>query len=310
MPKVTFSILCYNYGRFLDQAIRSCLEQFSDDLECEVLVINDGSTDNTQEVCSRFAGQIKVVNEGNKGFSSSLTRAIECATGDFVFLLDADDYFLSGKLSAVLPHLLGGSLYVHDRVLPLQPNESIPELTSMNGGSTSTIAVNRKAALDMLPVENELSFHILKQMGHGVIVEKPFTVYRFHSDSMTNRDDAGTQNLYLAGITHRLADRIENILSMEKSPQWFLPERYAKKVAANYRSQAYYNELEAALECGQRMNSFKSCLKMIGYALISNIGLNKLHFKMIIKTLIGKPSFKKQKKLPKYSGLKLVEVGE
>jgi len=310
MPKITFSILCYNYGRFLDQAIESCLAQCHDDLDWEILVINDGSTDNTEEVCSRFADRIKVVNEGNKGFPSSLTRAIEYASGDFVFLLDADDYFLCGKLSAVLPHLLAGSLYVHDRVLPMLPSQLIPEGRSMNGGSTSTIAVNRKAALDLLPVENELFFHVIRQMGHGSIVQEPFTVYRFHPDSMTNRDDPGRQNRYLSKITHCLADRIEYLLSTSNAPQWFLPEVSSRRVAAAYRAQAYYNELEAALECGERMNSFKSYLKMMQQAVIGSTGLNELHLRMLIRTLIGRPSFRRRKKLSEDRELKVIEVGE
>lgn len=293
VPKITFSILCYNYGRYLSQAITSCLEQDSNKADIEVLIINDGSTDNTEEVCAQFAGRIKVVNEGNKGFPSSLTRAIQYASGDYVFLLDADDYFLNGKISAFLPHLLEGKLYVHDLVLPSYPPDFAPEATALDGGSTSTIAVNRNAALDILPVENELSFHVLRQMGHGLILDKAYTVYRFHNDSMTVRDEPGTWNNYLAGITHRLADRIEDILEREDYPQWILPKSYAKKVAATYRSQAYYNELEAALECEERIKSFKSYLKMMEYAQASNTRLGKFHFKMLLKTLLGQPSFKR-----------------
>lgn len=294
MVKVTFSILCYNYGRYLPHAITSCLNQFSENVECEILVIDDGSTDNTKEVCKDFSNRIKIVSEGNKGFASTLTRSIQCASGEFVFLLDADDYFLEGKLMAFLPHLLNGKLFVCDRVYPLYEPENSPKTNLHIGGSTSTIAVNRKAALDILPVENELSFHVLEKMGHGIKLKDAYTVYRYHDKSMTNRKESGKWNTYLAGVTHRLADRIEDMIERLNYPEWFLPKSKSKRIAAMYRSQAYYNELEASLEQKKIYSAFCACAAMLKYAFRSNNGLKMIHFKMIIKTIFLKPSFKKK----------------
>ena len=76
MLKITCSILCYNYGRYLAQAIESCLNQEQGDYQLEVLVIDDGSTDETPEVCQRYQGRIRTLRSDNKGFGASLDRAI------------------------------------------------------------------------------------------------------------------------------------------------------------------------------------------------------------------------------------------
>lgn len=52
--KITCSILCYNYGRYLPKAIDSCLNQEPGNYELEVVVIDDGSTDETPEVCQNI----------------------------------------------------------------------------------------------------------------------------------------------------------------------------------------------------------------------------------------------------------------
>jgi len=292
MVKVTFSILCFNYGQYLPQAIMSCMEQRSDGVECEILVIDDGSTDTTKEVCEYFKDEIRVISEGNKGFPASLTRAITCANGDFVFLLDADDYFLDGKLSACLPYLQSGKLFVCDQIYPqYEPEEATTNKHS--GGSTSTLAINRKAALDIFPIENELSLHVLEQMGHGVRLNDAYTIYRYHDKSMTNRKEPGKQNAYLAGVTHRLADRIEALIVQNDYPVWFMPIKKAQKVASMYRALAYYNELEAALEQKMVSSAYDACKCMLKHALKSSSGIGTFQLKMIIRTILMRPSFKK-----------------
>ncbi len=57
---VTFAVICYNYGRYLRRALESCLIQRSPGVKTEVLVLDDGSTDETPEICRKYAGKIKV----------------------------------------------------------------------------------------------------------------------------------------------------------------------------------------------------------------------------------------------------------
>lgn len=85
---MTLSIIipCYNQAQYLPDAIQSALDQT---LPCEIIVINDGSTDTTLEVAKRFP--VKVIDQNNKGLPSARNTGLMHATGDYMLPLDADD---------------------------------------------------------------------------------------------------------------------------------------------------------------------------------------------------------------------------
>ena len=64
----------------------------------EVIAVDDGSTDETEEICSRYEGRIRVIRRDTKGFGPSLTDAFRLSSGDWVAPLDADDWFHASKL--------------------------------------------------------------------------------------------------------------------------------------------------------------------------------------------------------------------
>lgn len=92
-PLVTVYITNYNYGRYLDQSISSVLHQTFPSIE--LLIIDDGSTDNSVEVIERFAAHpsIKVIYQRNKGLNTTNNIAMRAAAGKYIVRLDADDFF-------------------------------------------------------------------------------------------------------------------------------------------------------------------------------------------------------------------------
>jgi hypothetical protein len=88
-PGVSVIIPCYNYAHFLEAALDSVLAQTYPNLE--ILVIDDGSPDNTAEVAARYDRRICYVHQENQGLSASRNNGIRMATHDYVALLDADD---------------------------------------------------------------------------------------------------------------------------------------------------------------------------------------------------------------------------
>jgi len=99
MPKVSVIIPCYNHGRYLGQAIRSVLDQTFTDFE--VVVVDDGSTDNTSEVTHSFEDhRVQYVWQENKGLPGARNTGIRASGGEYIAFLDADDWFLLGKLEA------------------------------------------------------------------------------------------------------------------------------------------------------------------------------------------------------------------
>jgi glycosyltransferase involved in cell wall biosynthesis len=98
-PLVTVVIPCYNQAHFLGEAIESVLSQTYRNFE--VIVVDDGSTDNTSEVASRYEG-VRLIWQENRGLAGARNRGLEEAKGEYVVFLDADDRLLPGALEAGL----------------------------------------------------------------------------------------------------------------------------------------------------------------------------------------------------------------
>lgn len=95
-PLVSVIIPTFNRGYCLAESIRSVLDQSFTDLE--LIVVDDGSTDNTQEVVRQFTGIQLIQLEENRGVSFARNRGIEQAQGNWIAFLDSDDLWEKGKL--------------------------------------------------------------------------------------------------------------------------------------------------------------------------------------------------------------------
>ena len=97
MIKVTVIIAVYNQGDYIAEAIRSILGQTMPDLE--LIVVDDGSTDNTREVVQQFQdSRLYYRCQDNRERSAARNAGIRAATGEYVCFLDADGYYLPNKL--------------------------------------------------------------------------------------------------------------------------------------------------------------------------------------------------------------------
>lgn len=96
---MSVSISSYNQAEFLPDAIKSALNQT---MACEVIVIDDGSTDNSLEIAQKFP--VKVISQVNKGLASARNTGIMNATGDYILFLDADDILLPNYVEEIIKH--------------------------------------------------------------------------------------------------------------------------------------------------------------------------------------------------------------
>lgn len=97
----------YNLARFLPEAVASARAQSWPDLE--IIVVDDGSTDDTPEVLERLSreGDLRCIRQENAGASAARNRGIREARKSWVAFLDADDFWLAGKLAAQFEALDG-----------------------------------------------------------------------------------------------------------------------------------------------------------------------------------------------------------
>ena len=96
MPTVSVVIPAYNAARYVEAAVDSVLGQTFRDVE--VLVVDDGSTDGTGAVLSRYGKAIRYLRQENSGVSAARNRGIQESTGRYVGFLDADDTWFPEKL--------------------------------------------------------------------------------------------------------------------------------------------------------------------------------------------------------------------
>ncbi|MFC1496865.1 glycosyltransferase family 2 protein [Verrucomicrobiota bacterium] len=97
-PKVSVVIPTYNRAGLTAESIDSVLAQDFDGFE--VIVVDDGSTDDTQKVLQRYKGRIVSEYQTNAGFSAARTRGMEIAQSDLIAFHDSDDIMLPGRLGA------------------------------------------------------------------------------------------------------------------------------------------------------------------------------------------------------------------
>ncbi|OQA91401.1 MAG: Chondroitin synthase [Elusimicrobia bacterium ADurb.Bin231] len=100
----TFSVIIatYNYGRFIKKAIESILEQdLTSAVSVEIIVVDDGSTDNTASVVENFGSKVKYIYQKNRGQAAAFNVGFSVASGDIIAFLDSDDYWLPEKLRLV-----------------------------------------------------------------------------------------------------------------------------------------------------------------------------------------------------------------
>ena len=123
IPKCSVVVTCYNYARYIPPCLESVLGQTYQDFE--IVIINDGSTDNTDEVIVPFLTdeRIRYIKQANAGQAKAKNVGIEHARGELIAFLDADDLWEATKLEKQLPRfddvqvgvVYSGARYVDDQ---------------------------------------------------------------------------------------------------------------------------------------------------------------------------------------------------
>ena len=90
---VSIIITAFNYGRYIERALRSCLDQSIPNSQYEIIIVNDCSTDNTVAILDNYQNDARIYHlEKNVGLSAARNFGVRKAKGQYVVFLDADDY--------------------------------------------------------------------------------------------------------------------------------------------------------------------------------------------------------------------------
>lgn len=127
-PLLTVYVTNYNYGKYIKEAILSLLNQSFQNFE--IIIIDDGSTDNSKEIINEFSNnkKIRVLYQENLGLTKSNNKALQLANGKYIMRLDADDILLENSLKVLVNEfkhdsqlgMVFGNWYVideHDNIL-------------------------------------------------------------------------------------------------------------------------------------------------------------------------------------------------
>lgn len=109
--KLSIIIPCYNSAEFIEECLESVLPNIQRDME--VIVVNDGSKDNSNDIIIKIAHRypdknLIIINQDNAGLSAARNKGLSIASGEYISLLDSDDLF-DQKFWSEVPHLLNDS---------------------------------------------------------------------------------------------------------------------------------------------------------------------------------------------------------
>jgi glycosyltransferase involved in cell wall biosynthesis len=221
VPGISVVIPCFNMGRFLDEAVGSVVEQGHPSLE--IIVVDDGSTDDTQARTAALPIPARYIRQDNRGPAAARNRGIAAASHQLLAFLDADDLWPTGKLALQLPRLLEdpGRDFVlgQQRPFALRPGAAEGSRDYQLGDPQFIFLVGcglyRRRAFDKVGTFDESMrysedtdwFFRCKEAGLPFLVVPEVTVlYRRHADSMTHGlDDVGKG--YLGAIKKSLDRR-------------------------------------------------------------------------------------------------------
>ena len=106
MNKISIIIPTYNNSKYLKRCVDSVLNQSYNNIE--IIVIDDGSTDDTNSVMSEYKNtkKVKYVKQSNGGVSSARNNGLKMAHGDYIMFLDSDDYFCQNYCEKMLSNIV------------------------------------------------------------------------------------------------------------------------------------------------------------------------------------------------------------
>jgi glycosyltransferase involved in cell wall biosynthesis len=248
-PLVSILINNYNYGRFLREAIDSALQQTY--TNTEVIVVDDGSTDDSRQIIASYGSRIIPVLKENGGQASAFNAGVAASRGEWICLLDSDDFFAPVKAQAIVDHARQfpeAALIVH--ALPCCDRDGVamefsrPRFTSVRLvddrararrgklsvllPATSGLALRRDLARQIFPMPEDINItadNYIKfaSLGLGKVLLLPanFATQRVHGrNAYTHTSDSDASRIMQASLSIRIACRLRERFPFLRQLAW------------------------------------------------------------------------------------------
>ncbi len=215
-PYISVLIDTYNSGRFIEETIDSVLSQDFPADRLELLVVDDGSTDDTAQRAAKYGSAIQYFCKPNGGQASAFNFGVAKCRGEIVALLDGDDLWLPGKLRRIADafgeHPETGMIYhhlleLHDATGNTTPSLFVPlagylpdahlDLLRYFPYPTSCLSFRRKILDQLLPVPEALKVQADGYLGLTTVFAAPVLgipeclgMYRIHGNNFHYDDEA------------------------------------------------------------------------------------------------------------------------
>ena len=217
MPQISVIIPLFNKENFIENTLKSVTAQTFSDFE--IIIINDGSTDNGAEIVLEFNDhRIKFFHTENKGVSAARNFGIEIASGDYVAFLDADDIWMCNKLEVQLSQIISKNVdlifcaaYVMDSESVVDKNNILighHGFLSYDNGLNKMIERNRVPILTVLvkkdkviqvgmfsektEIQNAEDVHLWIRLLLNKLIfygsKQILAIYRIHKDSVSKTE--------------------------------------------------------------------------------------------------------------------------
>ncbi|OLE73685.1 MAG: hypothetical protein AUG12_04310 [Acidobacteria bacterium 13_1_20CM_2_57_8] len=214
MSLISVVIPCYNQARFLGKAVESVLSQSHKELE--LIVVNDGSTDETERVASQYLAdpRFRLINQKNAGLPAARNRGLSESQGDFLNFLDSDDWLAQDMLRTLLTTLdqnpeiafaycdikivdaagAPGDTFSVGAAREILNGDIFGSLVQSGYFPPHTVLIRRSVLDDVGPFDEQLGGHAdyelwLRASGkghHALYVDQKLACYRIHGNNMSS----------------------------------------------------------------------------------------------------------------------------
>ena len=178
---ISIIVPVYNVEEYLEECLESIRQQTFTDIE--VILVNDGSTDSSKEICERFCqadNRFKLINQENQGQSVARNRGVKESVGQFIMFVDSDDVINTNVLEVLLPYMKTDVDIIECRMTRKK------EEFFLNKTSTIVFEGNSKEAILNCIAFKEVKYCAFKKLYRREIVQKiPFLEGYIYEDVFT-----------------------------------------------------------------------------------------------------------------------------